>query len=95
LNRGYNDRNLVYAPKFPKAQQESWFIVAIDSETEKLLGLHRLSLNGRGGGDGTVDLKIIEEVNGDILLRVLSDGWRGVDVEKTIAWKRGDTTVDI
>lgn len=93
LNRGYTDRNLIYAPKFSKPQQESWFVCATSSDGDKLLSLQRLSLNGRG--DGSVELKIPESFVGvEILVKVLSDGWRGVDVEKPVVWNR-DTAVDV
>jgi hypothetical protein len=75
---------MVYAPKFPKPQQESWFVIVSDA-TGRLLALQRLTLSGR---DGSVELDISKDfVGGVITLRVLSDGWRGVDVEKKVEWK--------
>ena len=88
LNRGYTDRNLVYAPKFPKPQQESWFVLAVDSTGEKLLTLQRLTLYGRGGGEGSVELEIPGDHGGkSVTIIVVSDGWRGIIVEKNVPWK--------
>jgi hypothetical protein len=87
LNRGYTDRNMIYAPKFPKPQQESWFVIASDSGG-KLLALQRLSMSGR---EGSTELNIAKDFTGEsVTLRVVSDGWRGVDIEKTVAWKSVD-----
>ena len=87
LNRGYTDRNMVYAPKFPKPQQESWFVVASDSGG-KLLALQRLTLSGR---ESSVELDVPKHFTGEsVTLRILSDGWRGVNFEKTVAWKSVD-----
>jgi len=44
LNPGYTDRNLVYAPRFPKPQQESWFVLAADEAEEKVLALQRVTM---------------------------------------------------
>jgi antiviral helicase SLH1 len=95
LNRGYTDRNLIYAPKFSKPQQESWFVIASDPSGERLLGLQRVSLSGRGGGDGTVELQLATDYTGDsLIIKVVSDGWRGVDVEKVVAWKLSANVID-
>ena len=94
LNRGYTDRHLVHAPKFPKQQQESWFVVAFSPDRQRLLALERLSLFGRGAGEGSVELKIPENfVSDTVIVKVLSDGWRGIDVERTIAWQKTDSVV--
>ena len=96
LNRGYDDRNSVYAPKFPKSQHESWFVVAFVPAGDRLLALERLSMSGRGGAEGSVELKIPENFTGDsLVVKVLSDGWRGVDVEKTVAWTKATIAVDV
>lgn len=88
LNRGYTDRNLVYAPKFPKPQQESWFVLAVDSTGQKLLRLQRLTMFGRGGGEGNVELEIPRDYSGkSVTVIVVSDGWRGITVEKNVPWK--------
>jgi|SRR5579862_6953811 hypothetical protein len=95
LNRGYSDRNLIYSPKFPKPQQESWFALAVDPTSQRILGLQRLTLSGRSGGEGSTDLRISDRFNGaSLVVRILSDGWRGVDVEKTIKWRNSEDTVD-
>jgi hypothetical protein len=95
LNRGYTDRNLIYAPKFSKPQQESWFVIACDANGERLLALQRVMLSGRGGGDGTVELQLATEYAGDsLVVKVVSDGWRGVDVEKVVAWKHSENVID-
>jgi antiviral helicase SLH1 len=95
LNRGYTDRNNVYAPKFPKPQQESWFIIASGADGERLLSLQRLTLSGRGGTDGTIELEVPENYTGEsVVIRVVSDGWRGVDVEKIVAWKNSEDVRD-
>ena len=84
LNRGYTDRNIIYAPKFPKPQQESWFVIASDSEG-KLLAFQRFTISGK---EGSIELDIGKSFAGDsVTLRILSDGWRGVDIEKTVPWK--------
>lgn len=88
LNRGYTDRNLIYAPKFTKPQQESWFVLAMDSTGQRLLALQRLTLTGRGGGEGYTELDIPGDYNGKVVnVAVLSDGWRGVSIEKSATWK--------
>jgi antiviral helicase SLH1 len=91
LNRGYTDRNLVYAPKFPKPQQESWFVLAVDSTGQKLLKLQRLTMFGRGGGEGNTDLEIPGDYSGrSVTVIVVSDGWRGITVEKNVPLKAAD-----
>ena len=88
MNRGYGDRGFIYAPKFPKPQQESYFVLAVDSTGEQILNLQRLTLSGRGG-DSSVELDIPEGYEGDSLkIIVVSDGWRDIKVEKTFAWKK-------
>jgi hypothetical protein len=94
LNRGYTDRNLIYSPKFPKPQQESWFVLAADPTSQRILGLQRVTLFGRNGEGGT-ELRIPDGFKDDsLVVRILSDGWRGVDVEKTVKWKNSEDTVD-
>ena len=90
LNRGYTDRNLVYAPIFPKPQQESWFVLALDSTGQKLLALQRLTMTGRGGGEGSVELEVGNYSDESVTITVVSDGWRGITVEKNVAWKAQD-----
>jgi antiviral helicase SLH1 len=95
LNRGYTDRNLIYAPKFSKPQQESWFVIASDASGERLLALQRVTLSGRGGGDGTVELQLPTDYTGEsLVVKVVSDGWRGVDVENVVAWKHSENVID-
>jgi antiviral helicase SLH1 len=90
LNRA--ERNLIYAPKFPKPQQESWFVAASDESSRKLLSLQRLTLSS---GNGYVALEIPADVTAEtIMVRVLSDGWRGVDFEKSISWNTPRTEID-
>lgn len=88
LNRGYTDRNLIYAPIFPKPQQESWFVLATDSTGQRLLALQRLTMSGCGGGEGNAELEIPGDYNDkSVKITVLSDGWRGITAEKSVAWK--------
>lgn len=88
MNRGYGDRGFVYAPKFPKPQQEGWFVIAMDSSGEKLLNLQRITLSGRGAGENSVELDIPAGYVGDSLkIIVVSDGWRDIKVEESIAWE--------
>jgi len=95
LNRGYTDRDLIYAPKFPKPQQESWFVLVSDLARQRLLALQRLTLSGRGGGEGNVELELPANFAGDsVVVKVLSDGWRGVEVEKIVAWKHSENVID-
>jgi Sec63 Brl domain len=95
LNRRYKDKSFIYAPKFTKQQQESWFVLALDSSGQKLLALQRVGLSGRGNGEGNTELTIPPELAGDsLVLKVVSDGWRGVDVEKSVAWK-SDEVVEV
>ena len=96
MNPGYSDRNLVYAPRFPKPQQESWFIIATDAAEEKVLGLQRMTLSGNR--EGNVDLEIPSDFKGEqVKVKVLSDGWRGVDVEELVAWQseKSESTTEI
>ena len=89
LNQGYTQQNMIYAPMFPKPQQESWFVIASDSEG-KLFALQRLTISGRVA---SVDLEIAKDFTGEsITLRILSDGWKGVDIEKAVLWKFMDKT---
>ena len=90
LNRGCTVRNLVYAPIFPKPQQESWFVLALDSTGQKLLALQRLTMTGRGGGEGSVELEVGNYNDESVTIMVVSDGWRGITVEKNVAWKAQD-----
>jgi len=91
LNRAYTDRNFIYAPKFTKPQQESWFILVSDVSGQKIFGLERLTLSGKGGGEGSANIEIPSSFTGDALaVRTLSDGWRGVDIEKKVIWKPVD-----
>ena len=95
LNRGYTDRNLIYSPKFPKPQQESWFVLVSDTTSQRILGLQRLTLSGRGNGDGATELQIPHGFKDDALVvRVLSDGWRGMDVEKVVKWRTSENVID-
>lgn len=95
LNRGYRNSNLLYAPKFPKPQQESWFVIASDAAEERLLSLQRVTLSSRGRRDAKVDVEIPAVYTGDTVnLRILSDGWRGLDVEKTVPWKGPGVWID-
>jgi len=92
LNRGYTDRNLIYAPKFPKPQQESWFVLASDSQKQKLFALQRVTLSGRGNGEGSTEVQIPSTYAGEsVHLTVISDGWREIIVEKVVEWKKVDT----
>lgn len=91
LNRTYNDRNIIYAPKFPKPQQESWFVIASDAASQRVLGLQRVTLSARSGGEKSTDLQIPESFKDDsLIVRVLNDGWRGVDVEKVLRWENSE-----
>ena len=80
----------MYAPIFPKPQQESWFVLALDSTGQKLLALQRLTMTGRGGGEGSVELEVGNYNDESVTIMVVSDGWRGITVEKTVAWKAQD-----
>ena len=91
LNRGYTDQNFVYAPKFPKPQQESWFVLVSDDAVNRVLTLQRLTMSGHGGREGRVEVTVPDQFTGEsVTVRVLSDGWRGVDVKNSIAWKSTD-----
>ena len=88
LNRTYGARGLVFAPRFPKPQQESWFVLVLDFAGKKLVALERLTLPNRGEGEGRVELEIpADYVGKSLTIKVLSDGWRGVDVEKHVEWQ--------
>lgn len=87
LNRGWGDGCFIYAPKFPKLQQEGWFVIAVDSAGETVLNLQRLTLSGRGAGNGSVELEIPDGYAAAALkIIVVSDGWRNIKVVKTIHW---------
>lgn len=63
-------------------------MVVSDSKNQRLLALQRLTLSGQGGKEGTVEMDIPANFTGDsLILRIISDGWRGVDVEKAVPWK--------
>jgi len=52
------------------------------------LSLRRLTLSGRGAGDGNIELEIPDGYAGDSLkIIVVSDGWRDIRVEKAVDWK--------
>jgi hypothetical protein len=91
LNRAYTDRSLIYAPNFTKPQQESWFVLVTDASEDKIFGLERLTLSGRGGGEGAVNIEIPGDYKaGSLVVRVLSDGWRGVDFKTRVPWKSAE-----
>ena len=70
-------------------------MLAADPTSQRILGLQRVTLSGRSGGEGSTDLRISDGFNGgSLVVRILSDGWRGVDVEKTIKWRNSEDTVD-
>ena len=59
-----------------------------DSRKEKLFALQRVTLSGRGGGEGSAELEIPSDHDESVIVTVISDGWRGISVEKSVAWKK-------
>lgn len=95
VNRGFTERGLIYAPRFSKPQQESWFVLVTDKNGDRILDLQRLTLSGKGGCEGNVNIEIpVEYTANSLVVRVLSDGWRGVDVERTVPWKVTESVTD-
>ena len=90
---GRRDQKFVYTPKFPKPQQESWFVVASDHLSQKLLSLQRLNFSG---AEGKVVLDIPENYAGEsLIIRVLSDGWRGIDYEISVQWNSASAEEEV
>lgn len=76
----------IFAPRFPKAQTEGWFVVVIDPAKDEVVALKRVGwgvgsgVGSRPTAQGTVKL---EGVRGDRRLdvRVVSDGYLGMEVK--------------
>ncbi|KAG6094817.1 hypothetical protein E4U30_002989 [Claviceps sp. LM220 group G6] len=85
------DRNAhIYAPKFPKAQSEGWFVLVADVASDQVLAIKRLTWTAPGksnatdsGAARTVVVKLPEGQQGrggrkvDVL--VVSDGYVGME----------------
>lgn len=76
----------MHAPRFPKPQYESWWVVLGDPDTDELMALKRVSM--RGGPNETITNRSsvrIEFVAPERLgkgrweLAVVSDGYLGCD----------------
>jgi len=66
-----------------------------DEDGDRVFNLQRLTLSGKGGGEGNVTIEIpVEYTANSLVVRVMSDGWRGVDVEKTVPWKVTESVTD-
>lgn len=77
----------IHAPKFPKSQTESYFVVLGDEEKDEIYALKRVSWSqNRKGGKATanISLSLPEGLEGkDASLFVVSDGYIGAE------WRRG------
>ncbi|KAI9492472.1 Sec63 Brl domain-containing protein [Zychaea mexicana] len=89
----------VYAPKFPKPQYESWWLVMGDSETDELLALKRISM--RNGPNETLTNRATSHISFDTPVRLgkhrytlflISDGYLGLDQQMDIEF---ETRVDL
>lgn len=71
-NPTYGKDFRVYAPKFPKPQRETWFVVLCDLDKDELYAIKRESPRREGGKDVVhCKLNVLEELNGrevDVLL---------------------------
>lgn len=84
------DAPTVYCPRFPKAQQEGWFLVFGSPQSDELHALKRISPNG-GGSQAYLSSSIkfvFSEQEGDFQdfkISVQSDGYRGLDSVSNLA----------
>lgn len=95
--KGHDGR--IHAPKFPKPQYESWWIVLGDPETDELLALKRLSM--RNGPNETLTSKASTSISFDTperlgkhryTLYLMCDGYIGLDQQVDIEF---ETRVDL
>lgn len=94
---GHNSRShdgRIYAPRFPKPQFESWWIVLGDPETDELLAMKRLSM--RNGPNETLSNKATTHVTFETparlgkhryILFLMSDGYLGLDQQIDIEFE--------
>lgn len=96
LNRAVQPDFRIWAPQFPKAQSEGFFIVVSDAAKDEIVGLKRVgwqsAIKGRGpGSNSSLTVKSMfrlppDDVTRTLDVRVISDAyvgmeWRVADVE--------------
>ncbi|KAI8147505.1 Sec63 Brl domain-containing protein [Fennellomyces sp. T-0311] len=84
----------IYAPKFPKPQYESWWLVMGDAETDELLALKRVSM--RNGPNETLTNRVTTHVSFETPVRLgkhrytvflVSDGYLGLDQQVDVEFE--------
>jgi hypothetical protein len=82
----------IFAPKFPKRKEESWWLILGDPSTGELLALRRMSLSARMTTSLTFDAPTLA---GDYTYYVylVSDSYMGLDQQYEISF-RVDQSVD-
>jgi len=81
---GYDGK--IYAPKFPKSQYESWWLVLGDKSTDHVIDMKRVTMRngpfGRFSDEHTTKLKLIAPEKGgksQYTIFFISDGYLGFD----------------
>ncbi|KAG0171135.1 hypothetical protein DFQ28_003899 [Apophysomyces sp. BC1034] len=84
----------IYAPKFPKPQYESWWLILGDPEADELLALKRISM--RNGPNETLGDRVTTNVSFETPARLgkhtyqlylISDGYLGLDQQIEITFE--------
>ena len=65
----------VYTPKYAKPQIESWFILIGDEANNELLAMKRITLHS----STATSTSVFALRSNKLLIRIMSDGWMGVD----------------
>jgi len=86
---GYDGR--IYAPKFPKPQYESWWLILGNSSSDDIIDIKRVNMrneqNGEFSNKNTVRLKLIapeKEGKYQYTIFFISDGYFGIDQQYNI-----------
>jgi hypothetical protein len=74
----------VYAPKFPKPQYESWWIVLGNPLNDELVALKRAVLRGKETRVKIEFLTPDREGNHKYILFLISDGYLGIDQQEEV-----------
>ena len=86
---GYDGR--IYAPKFPKPQYESWWLILGNSSSDSIIDIKRVNMRNEQFGEfskkHTVKLKLIapeKEGKYQYTIFFISDGYLGIDQQYNI-----------
>lgn len=80
----------VYAPKFPKEKEESWWVLLGDTSNNSLLAIKRLSFT-----KPQMSVNLLFELGDEVgqrkfTLYLMCDAYQGVDQEHAVKLKVGD-----